>query len=424
VKIRGIHIHGSPHSEALAGQRAAVNLGGIDLKDVERGQTLTRRDALEPTRRFDGLLDLLPGARALRHGARVRFHHGTSEIIGRVAISVADVDAADTPSSSTEVRPGGRAYVRVRLEHPTVITRGDRFILRAYSPSVTIGGGRVLDPQPPRGGTRTDGTRRRFRELGVSVESGGDAAAVRLLLDERSELGVSVQSLTSRLGMAPAIRDEVAGRAVSSGRAVCVQDLLIGTAVVDALGARVLDDLGRYHEREPLSDGMAREEARERIFGRASPAVFDHVIARLVGQGRLVATDRLALASHTLALSPDEARARDVIVRLMEDGGLTPPESEALADAARCAPEVVHRVLKLLVRQRTLIRIDALVFHADVLARLKQGVRAAAARGVTTIDVGHFKEQYGITRKYAIPLLEYLDRERVTRRVGQNRVVL
>ncbi len=426
VKVRGIQVHGRTQPEVVAGQRTALNLGGVDLADVTRGETLADPGCFEPTRRFDGDLNLLADARPLRHGARVRFHQGTSEILGRVAISIADVDAQSAGAPATEVRPGTRAYVRIRLERPAVLTRGDRFILRAYSPSITIGGGRVLDPHPPRGGTRTDRTRERFRRLdraGVGTREREDEAAF-LMIEERAEAGLPLDTLTPRLGMAPGHEDETATRLGAGGRVLRVGDLLIATDVIRTLESRLLAELRAYHAREPLSDGLAREEARERLFGRAEPGVFDHAISGLVASGRLVARDRLALATHRLSLSEDETRAQEAIVRVLQEAGLKPPDTGALATSAGCSPEVVDRVLKLLLRQRVLVRIDALVFHADALDRLKQDTQALKAAGVETIDVGAFKERHHVSRKYAIPLLEYLDRERVTRRVGEKRVVI
>jgi selenocysteine-specific elongation factor len=167
---------------------------------------------------------------------------------------------------------------------------------------------------------------------------------------------------------------------------------------------------------------MSREEARERLFGRAAPAVFEHVLGELASGGRIVARDRLAIAGHQLSLSPEEARAQSAIERLYREGGLAPPPESTLASAANVSPAVADRVAKLLLRQKTLIKVDALLFHAEALASLKEDVRGLKA--TARVDVAAFKERYGISRKYAIPLLEYLDRERVTRRVGDARIVL
>jgi selenocysteine-specific elongation factor len=155
---------------------------------------------------------------------------------------------------------------------------------------------------------------------------------------------------------------------------------------------------------------------------RAAPAVFDAVVAPLVASGRVSARDRLALAGHAVSLTDEEMRARDALVRLYYDAGLAPPDLAA-AHAAGGDPRTVDRVLTLLIRQRTLVKVDALVFHADRLEALKSEIRSLKSAGAR-LDVATFKERYGITRKFAIPLLEYLDRERITRRVGESRVVV
>ncbi len=171
---------------------------------------------------------------------------------------------------------------------------------------------------------------------------------------------------------------------------------------------------------------MPREEVRERLFRNAAAPVFDDVVATLAAAGRIVARERLALAGHQLSLTPEEERAREAIERMFLDAGLAPPDASALHGAAGLAAAVVERVTKLLVRQKTLVRVDTLLFHTDALSRLRGEVKAlkVSEGSEARVDVAAFKLRYGITRKYAIPLLEYLDRERVTRRVGDARIVL
>jgi selenocysteine-specific elongation factor len=171
---------------------------------------------------------------------------------------------------------------------------------------------------------------------------------------------------------------------------------------------------------------MPREEARDRMFGRAAPALFEFVLERLVSDKRLVARDRLALAGHHVSLSSDEAQASEALERVYRDARLAPPDLPTAIAAAKTSPAVAERVVTLLLRNRTLVKIDSLLFHGGALEQLKADVRALKKEGgeVARVDVAAFKERYGVTRKYAIPLLEYLDRERVTRRVGDGRVVL
>jgi selenocysteine-specific elongation factor len=415
VKVRGLQVHGRQQAAAGAGRRIAVNLAGVEVGDLSRGATLCEAGTYEPTRRVDVRLELLPDARPLRHGARVRFHSGTSELIGRVAISSAE-------GSAQSVEPGQSAFARVRLEGPAVVTRGDRVILRAYSPPVTIGGGVVLDPHPPRGAIRTVAGVDRFRRLDPAADV---VDAVAVFVAERGSAGLPRAALVGRAGLTPAAAAEVAARVTASGRVVAVDDLLVASTALAALEATLVSEIEAHHRAQPLSEGLPREEARERLFGRAAPAVFDEVLGRLVQAGRIVARDRLALAGRQLSLSQEEMKAQEGLVRVYREAGFTPPDIAAAASAAGTTVEVAGRVLTLLLRSRTLVRIDTLVFHAETLDRLKNEVRALKEEnGGGRVDVAAFKERYGITRKYAIPLLEYLDRERVTRRVGEGRVVL
>jgi selenocysteine-specific elongation factor len=416
VKVRGIQVHGRGETSASAGHRVAINVGGVELADLERGETLCAPGAFEPTRRFDAAIRALDEARALKHGARVRFHHGTSELLGRVA--VASLANEDAPAS--DVPPGGQAFVRLRLEAPAVLTRGDRFILRAYSPPVTIGGGTVLDPHPPRGPIRTAAGRARLRAL----ETTSIDAAVTAFVEERGAMGLAETSLTSRAGLSPPAARALVERLAGSGRVASLGSLLVAPGVLDDLARRLLAAIEAHHKSEPLSEGLPREEGRERVFGRAPAAVFDEVVARLSSGGKIVARERLALAGRQLSLSPEEARAQEALERVFRDAGLAPPDLSSAAAAAGVPAGVADRVSKLLLRQKTLVKIDVLLFHADALSGLKDQVRGLKAGGDARVDVAAFKQRYGITRKYAIPLLEYLDRERVTRRVGDSRVVL
>jgi selenocysteine-specific elongation factor len=418
VKVRGLQVHGRAADSAGAGRRVAVNAGGVELADLARGDTLAEAGTLEPSQRLDAAIDLLADARALKHGTRVRFHHGTTELLGRVAVAA----PCGREGSAGEVPPGGCAYVRIRLERPAVVTRGDRFIMRAYSPSVTIGGGVVLDPHPPRSAIRTAAGVARFGRIDSNVPA---ADAVMSFIDERGAAGLDRNALVARAGLTPADAARVAGVLVESRRATAVAQLLVASSAVDSLSVRLVAALEAHHAAEPLSEGVPREEVRERLFGRASGAVFDHVVNHLADSGRIVARERLALATHRVSLSGEETAALQAVGRAYRDAGLTPPDAAGAAAAAGVSPAVADRVTKLLLRQKTLQKLDVLLFHVEALDRLKAEVRALKDAGApATVDVAAFKERYGITRKYAIPLLEYLDRERVTRRVGDGRIVL
>ena len=417
VKLRGLQVHGEHRQEVVAGERTAVNLGGVDVEEVTRGQSLVAPHLFEPSRVIDARVELLASARPLKHGARVRFHQGTAELLGRVAL---------LPGEPAEgLPPGSASFARIRLEAPAILTRGDRFILRAYSPPVTIGGGIVLDPHAPRTGVRTASARERFERLAQTGESRPDDRAIALMVEERAAAGLPAAALTARAGIAPRDVPATIQRLQADGLVDDIQGVLFARGLREALAARLQALVREYHTAHPLSEGLAREEARERIFAHAAPALFERVLADLAGAGTVTGRDRLSGAGHALSLSPREAEARDTIERELRTGGLKPTEPAAIAAAHGIAADVSDRVVALLVRQKVAVKIGGLYFHQAALDDLKVDVRALKTAGPDArVDVLSFKERYGISRKFAIPLLEYLDRERVTRRAGETRVVL
>jgi selenocysteine-specific elongation factor len=409
VKARGLHVHGEARQEAVAGQRVAVNLAGVEVADISRGDTLTGPGAVTVSRRADVRLELLPTARPLRHGARLRFHQGTRELLGRVVLP-----------GGAQLEPGASAFARIHFEAPAVLVRGDRFILRSYSPLVTIAGGTILDPSPSRRGVRTAAGGARFDLLARS-----DADAVMVMVDETGLAGLPVSQIVGRAGVPWHQRQAFINRLTQSGLVLEIGGGLVATSHLSAAEDALLTALGRYHASHPLEDGMPREEARARLFARASPQVFEHVLHALGARKRIVARDRVALAGHSVALTDEEARGRDALIGILRDAALAPPDPSALAARIGMPLDAFNRIATLLVRRSTLVRAGDLLFHEPALRQLKAEIQSLKQRGeAETIDVGSFKDRYNITRKYAIPLLEYLDRERVTRRIGDTRKIL
>ena len=413
VKVRGIQVHGRAATQAQAGQRTAVNLGGVEVADVSRGETLAAAGALSVTRRADAEIDLLPSAKALKHGARVRLHHGTSEVLGRVSIA----------GSDTDVPPGGRALVRVRLESPAVLTRGDRFILRAYSPLMTVGGGVVLDPAPTRPGIRSAEGRASLERLRTGAD---DVPALLAMIDAAGLPGIERRTLVSRAGVPP-VKLAAVVHTLETRDVVVVGDRLVGKRHLAKAANALVALVTTFHKANPMSEGVPREEARERVFARSGAAIFDRVLDDLKAHKAITGTDRLALSTHRVTVAGADDTVRDAILEAYRTAGLTPPDAAAVQVAAKAPAAIVEKVTTLLLREKRLIRLETLIFHADALQQLKAdvaGLKTAALGGRATVDVAAFKDRYGVTRKFAIPLLEYLDRERVTRRTGDVRLVL
>jgi selenocysteine-specific elongation factor len=425
VKVRGLQVHGQRQDEALAGQRAAVNLAGVEVSDLHRGQALITPDAFDETRLADAVVEVIADAKPLKHGARVRFHQGTAEILGRVAL-IGPFPGQEIPA----IAPGSRAFVRLRLETPTVLARGDRYILRAYSPPVTIAGGLILDPRPPRTAIRSRASLDRAHALlfdpAVDDRAAAEQRAAAVMIGDAGQAALPLAALISRVGVDPRSLQARAEALVAAGQAVRAADVLVSPAIYARLKEAITATLIAHHRTQPLSEGIPREALREQLFGHGHAAVFERALADLGAAGAIAARERVALASHRVELSPEEDRARAAIERAYRDAGLKPSDAAAIAAEAGIAPAVADRVMKLLQRQKVLVRIDVLVFHEDALRRLKTEVAGlkASAGAAARLDVAAFKERFGVSRKFAIPLLEYLDRERVTRRMGETRVVL
>jgi selenocysteine-specific elongation factor len=232
-------------------------------------------------------------------------------------------------------------------------------------------------------------------------------------------------ALTVRIGVDPRHVRQRIDELVAAGHAIAAGDVLVAPSIVAALNKDIRTALTEHHRAQPLSEGIPRETLREQLFGRGHAAVFDRALADLAAAGAINVRDRVALATHRMELAPDELRARSAIEQAYRDAGLKPPDIAAIVAQSGMQTALADRMVKLLQRQKVLVRVDTLVFHDDALKRLKADVVSMKTSGAaTTIDVATFKERFGVSRKFAIPLLEYLDRERVTRRVAESRLIL
>jgi selenocysteine-specific elongation factor len=405
----------------------ALNLSGVDTDDLARGMTIAPAGALTVTRRIEVRIELLSDAPPLRHGARVRVHQGTADVAARVLIGAGrDSDDASwrlaRPGELGVTAPaGGHAYVRLRLDEPMAATRGDRFVLRALSPAVTIGGGIVLDPEPPGGGLRRDAALARFVDL-ETVDG-----AIDRWMTTAAGLGLAVQALVSRGGLSRAAAARAADRAAVSARVVRIGDRLYDASLVSQLRDAVTARVQAFHAAHPLEKGVPRESLRDAAAPHATAELFDYVLSALGRDGVIAGAERIALTGHEVVLTEADSRTRGRILDAVRAAGLAGADATALSQAAGHGPSGIDRVAHLLVRQKELVKIESLYFDAAALQRLKEDVQSmrGGERGAPVrIDVATFKSRYGLTRKSAIPLLEWLDRERVTRRMGEARVIL
>jgi selenocysteine-specific elongation factor len=397
LRVRGVQVHGGPVPRALAGQRTALNLAGVETAELARGMTLTQPALFRSTKVLDCVFQLLPSAQPLKHRAPIHFHAGTAETEAEVRL----LEGTDP------VKPRATAYLRILLPEPMLLLPGDRFIARMFSPVVTIGGGTVLDNEPPERIKKPDAVSR-LRGL----EAAGLPDRVRLLVGESAD-GLTLAALARRTGALP-------GAVSAAGSAAGLRILktpdprLLSPAALHRSVVVLREALAQYHRDNPLKPGMPR--------AAAPLAGFLLEAALLEAKDVAAEGEVLRLVSHRLELRADEDAAAAKMEALFRDGGLAVPALNDVLAQSGVDGQRARQLVQLLLRNGRLVRVaPELLFHESAVAELKQML---AARKGTRFGVGEFKAWTGVSRKYAIPLLEWLDRERITRREGDQRQVL
>ena len=418
VRVRGVQVHGTSVPRAVAGQRTAINLGGVDAANVERGMTLAPPGTLRPTQTIDASVQLLADApRALRSRQRVRVHIGANEVLARVRV----LEGED------QIKPKTEGFAQLRFEAPVVAVIGDRFIIRSYSPARTVGGGEVLDPFAARHrGKDLPAVRDRLQVLSQKDR----ATQLMAFIAGRDQHGLSRAEIAARTGWRNEIINATTEEALASGLVIDAEGMLITREALDALKLAVIEEVTAHHRKEPLSRGLSKEILRERQFANSPAEIFRTVLGQLEDERQLLQEREIVrLREHTRALSGADAQLRDRLESVYRDAALeTPTIGEAFARAGISASAQQHgrKILQLLFDSGALVRVHGeMFFHRSTLDDLTRRLREHASHNSDrSIDVPAFKELAGISRKYAIPLLEYLDRERVTRREGDRRIVL
>ena len=408
LRVRGVQVHGTSADRAVAGQRTAVNLADIEPGELARGDSLSEPGVFRAVKQVDCRLQLLPTAKPLKHRAPVHFHSGTAEIEAQVRLL----------EGTAPLQPGGAAYVRLVLRDAALLLPGDRFIIRMFSPVTTIGGGVVLDVA--RGADALVRVRPPGRALArLDVLASADAAERIALLVRETPFGMGMAGLVERTGL---VEPRIAA-AVARAPLLTIaqpQPWYVDRAWFQAARGRMVQTVREFHRQNPLQPGIAKPDLRP---AGAPLFVLDALLADAAGAGEIVAEgDTVRLRGHTLVLNDDERQAREAIERAFQQAGLAAPAVAQVLAKSGAEPARARALLQILLREKRLLRItDELVVHDSAIEELK---RMLAARKPARFTVGTFKEWTGVSRKYAIPLLEFLDRERITRRQGEERLIL
>jgi selenocysteine-specific elongation factor len=410
VRVRSIQVHGQPREQAEAGERTSLQLTGMALEDLTRGLQIGTPEAFESTTSLLGRFTLLPDAPApLRGFVPVRLHLSASEVIGRMR-----------PLAEGGLAPGEAGPVEIRLEAPVAAVRGDRFVVRRPSPPATLGGGEILDP-------------RWRRHRGTTLASAlaalpGDLRAALLFwVQEAGERGVDAAEIARRLG-------QPAAQAAAELRRLAKEDKLlevtagsgvrwIAPAAVQRVTERARRVLKEHFQKDRLADSIPKAEAVRRILrGRAAdlaPVYLGWLEAQKV---LAVHGDQVSLPGRSAQLTGEESKLSAAVLERFDKAGLTPPAPSELQQQLSAKPQILDGVVRHLIARGELLRLPSgLVLAASAVARLRRDLLATSWERFSVAD---FKDRYGLSRKWAIPLLEHLDSTGATRRMGDDRMVV
>lgn len=414
LRVRGLQIHEKNEKLVKIGDRAAINLAGIEKDAIRRGDILTAPDRFQPTRFFDGKFYLLESApRNLKNTTRIRLNIGTSEVIGRVSIL-----------DKEEIKPGESAYIQFRLENPVVPDVGDRYVVRTYSPVYTIGGGVVLDVNPQR--------HKRFSEEVVkkiaTLESGDPEKIIEQLLLNQKFQGISINQIAQQTSLPTDSVEPVLIRLLDNHRCYKYsdkgQEYYIHYEYYAQLKAVMVRSLEQFHRKNPTRLGISKTDLKVLIALPVDALLFNKVLEELVRDNKINVSDhRVALATHQLQLTERQKNLMDRIAKIYFDAGFTTPDIINIAERIGVSEADVDDIVQILFETDVLVKAEeGIVFHQKRVEEAIQLIKAHFKREYQ-LTVADFREMIASSRKYAVPLLSYFDSIGLTVRQQDVRVI-
>jgi len=411
TKVRGLQSHGKAVARALAGQRTAVNLQGVEKNQISRGDTIVTRGYYAPTRTLDASLSLIKTSpRTLKTGTRIRFYNTTQEAIGRITLL-----------GKQELAPGEEGYVQFRFEAPVIIQHGDRYILRFYSPVETLGGGMVLHPHPRRHKQRT----MQESVVGLAVlEKGTLEEKLANLVSGRSLAGMEEPEI---VGSVAADKQEIANALSALGQkktVLRVDSLFVHSSHLAEFEKRIIQVVTDYHKANPLKAGIDKEELKGLIKMRVHPRVLAVTVDGLVKKKQLEAEGaKLRMPGFRPGAGQDKGELREKIVEAIRKGGSQPPVREELPELFKITDKDARDLLKLLADEGRISRVnDSIYLAVETLETMKTAL-LKHLQEKKEITVAEFRDLVKTSRKYAVPLMEYFDSQKLTQRLGDKRVL-
>lgn len=419
AKVRGIQVHAQTVDCVEAGHRTAINLQGIETSEIERGMVAATPGSLQPNFMLDCSLSYLSSNnRPLKHRTRVRVHLGTKEVMGRVSLLDRDL-----------LKPGKEAGVQLLLEEPVPVWPGDRYVIRSYSPVITIGGGEILGNVSLRKRKRySDKDRKANVEIFKILENGSQEDKILLLLRESGTRGLLFDELAVRLGIFGKQLKKLLNEPLSAKKIVVVDSAnqrYLERGVAEEVIAAIVDRLEQFHNNNPLQGGLSKEGLRSGIGKLVNQKVFAYCLNELIRKEQVVQEESLVrLATHTVALQADEEKLQEELLEWYKGKGLaTATIKETTEHFSDYPAKLVNEVIALLIRREQLVKVsESLYYHKEAIDRLTDKV-VAFMQEEGEVDAPRFKEMTGLTRKFSIPILEYFDRIKLTYRVGDKRIL-
>lgn len=409
-RARNIQVHGEPRERSIAGERTSINLADIPVGALRRGQQVAEPGSLEPTQILTAELRLLDEAAPLKDQSRVRLHHFSAELLASIRF---------LDGTGPLLAPGKTAFVQFRLESPVAAVRGDRYVIRRYSPATTVGGGVILDPHL---GKMSRGTR---PEILKTLASGSLGERVELLARLQGIRGITLADLQLRTGyrtpeLAALLRGEPLTHLIETERAA----RWVHESALADFRIRAMEFLKTYIAENRMALGVPKSELIQKLMpARADPSLVNFLVQDLATQRiAVIAGDLIDIPGRSKQLGGAEGDLARLIEQRFADAALKPPPVSELIQTIQQKPKVIEGVVTYLVKTGTLVRLaEGVYLHRDAVGSATATLEPYRGK---TMDVGAFKELFGLSRKIVIPLLEYFDRARVTRRVGDAREIL
>jgi len=415
TKVRNIEVHDTPVKTAYAGQRLAINLSNIKVGEVKRGDVVAEKGSMDVSMMIDCRLVYLKDApRPLENRDRVRVYHGTSEILGRVVLLDREV-----------VNPGDSALIQIRLEGPIAAQRGDKYVIRAYSPMITIGGGTIIDPNPSKH-KRMD--KRVIEEL-LTREKGNPADIIEQAVRKNSSSFPTKDAILKLSGRKDSNIDGILEELVSRNRIIAIKTsegvCYLHRDYLDKITARLKEMLQRFHSENPLKRGMDKEEVKSRLFeGNVKQKLFDYMLSLLEEQ-KIIKTGGKYVSLHDfeISLSPLHENIKEKLLNMYHSSGINSPKPEEAMESIGEDYKDARMVFELLIDTGELIKInDEMVLSKKVYDNAVEELKNFLMEN-KSITLAQYRDLMNTSRKYAVSLLEYFDSAKITKRVGDNRVL-